>query len=179
MIVLSAAVLVLYDARRLFDVFVRNRAVDASRESTAVQDLVPTRWRQAIKVVVVGSVMLSCVVVMAPTLRPAPASAVEGTWSVSTARPSIPWRRMTVDAFGVTISTGGDAPLRCRRTRPDDTALSLQCTDGHVAELRTARERDTLRIEGTVDGAPVSVTATYVDRASYRLLRTPFRWFFD
>ena len=65
MIVLSAAVLVLYDSRRLFDVFVRNRAVDASRESTIVQDLVPTRWRQAIKVVVVGSVMLSSVVAMA------------------------------------------------------------------------------------------------------------------
>jgi len=25
----------------------------------------------------------------------------------------------------------------------------------------------------------VSVTATYVDRSSYRLLRTPFRWIFD
>jgi hypothetical protein len=179
MIVLSAAVLVLYDSRRVFDVFVRNRAVDASRESTIVQDLVPARWRQAIKVVVVGSVMLSSVVAMAPTLRSSPASAVEGTWSVTAASPSIPWRRMTIDAFGVTIATSGDAVLRCRRTRAADTALSLQCTEGHVGELRAARERDTLHIEGTFDGVPVSVTATYVDRTSYRLLRTPFRWIVD
>lgn len=180
MIVLSAAVLVLYDSRRLFDVFVRNRAVEASRESTAVQDLVPTRWRQAIKIVVVGSVMLSSVVAMAPTLWPVPASAVEGTWRVNAANASNSWRRLTVDAFGVTISTSDAALLRCRRTPAADAmALSLQCAEGHAGELRTARERDTLQIEGTFDGVPVSVTATHVDRASYRLLRTPFRWIFD
>src|SRR5262245_29030911 len=180
MIVLSAAVLVLYDSRRLFDVFVRNRAVDASRESTVVQDLVPARLRQAIKVVVVGSVVLSSVVAMAPTLRPIPASAVEGTWSVTSASPSSTWRRMTVDVFGVTIATSGDALLRCRRTKTaDTTALSLQCAEGHGGELRSTREGNTLHLEGTFDGAPVNVTATYVDRASYRLLRTPFRWIFD
>ena len=180
MIVLSAAVLVLYDWRRLFDVLVRNRAVDASRESTVVQDLVPTRSRQAIKLVLVGSVMLSSVVAMAPTLRPIPASAVEGTWSISATSPSIPWRRMTVDVFGVTIYTRGDSLLRCRRTRAADTAaLLLQCAEGHGGELRSTREGDTLHLEGTFDGAPMSVTAIYVDRASYRLLGTPFRWIFD
>ena len=180
MIVLSAAVLVLYDSRRLFDVFVRNRAVDASRESTIVQDLVPTRWRQAIKIVVVGSVMLSSVVAMAPTLRPTPGSAVEGTWIVTGLGSANSWRRLTVDAFGVTIAAGGDALFRCRRApAADPMALSLQCAEGHAGELRAARERDTLHLEGTFDGVPVSVTATYVDRASYRLLRTPFRWIFD
>ena len=180
MIVLSAAVLVLYDSRRLFDVFVRDRAVDASRESTAVQDLVPTRWRQAIKVVVVGSVMLSSVVAMAPTLWPGPGSAVEGAWSVNAPSPSNSWRRLTIDAFGVTIAAGGDSLLRCRRTpAADPMVLSLQCAEGHAGELRTARERDTLRIEGTFDREPVSVSATYVDHSSYRLLRTPFRWIFD
>jgi len=180
MMVLSATVLVLYDWRRLLEVFVRNRAVDASGESTVVQDLVPTSWRHAIKLVVVGSVMLSSAVAMAPTLRPIRASAVEGTWSVSAASPSILWRRMTVDVFGVTIYTSGDSLLRCRRTPAvDATALSLQCVEGHRGELRSTREGDTLHIEGTFDGAPVSVTATYVDRASYRLLKTPFRWIFD
>lgn len=179
MIVLSAAVLVLYDARRLFDVLVRNRAVAASRESTAVQDLVPTRWRQALKIVVVGSVMLSSVVAMAPTLWPAPASPVEGTWSVNAAPPS-PWRRLTIDGFGVAIQAGGDVLFRCRRTRPADMAtLSLECAEGHGGELRATREGATLRLEGTFDGAPVAVTATHVDRASYRLLRTPFRWIID
>src|SRR5262245_2999297 len=180
MIVLSAAVLVLYDVRRVLDVFVRNRAVDASRESTVVQDLVSTRWRQAIKVVMVGSVMLSSVVAMAPTLRRSPVSVVEGTWNVDAASPPSRWRRLTVDAFGVTISTSGAALLRCRHTRTADaTALSLQCSEGHRGELRSTRGGDTLHLEGTFDGAPVSVTATYVDRASYRLLRTPFRWIFD
>ena len=180
MIVLSAAVLVLYDSRRLFDVFVRNRAVAASRESTAVQDMVPTRWRQALKILVVGSVMLSSVVAMAPTLWPAPLSPVEGTWIVNAASPPSSWRRLTVDAFGVAIQTSGEAPFRCRRTQPADTAtLSLQCAEGHGGELRATREGNTLRLEGTFDGAPVAVTATYVDRASYRLLRTPFQWIFD
>jgi len=180
MIVLSAAVLVLYDSRRLFDVFVRNRAVDASRESTAVQDLLPTRWRQAIKIVAIGSVTLSCVAAMAPTLRPVAASAIEGTWNVTAASSPVPWRRMTVDGFGITIATGGDVVLRCRRTPAADTmALSLQCAEGHGGELRATRENDTLRLDGTFDRAPVSITATYVDRGSYRLLRTPFRWIFD
>jgi hypothetical protein len=180
MIVLSAAVLVLYDARRLFDVFVRNRAVDASRESTVVQDLVPPRWRRAIKVLVVGSVMLSSAVAMAPTLRRIPASAIEGTWSVTAASPPMPWRRITVDVFGVTISTSAESLLRCRRARAADTTVfSLQCAEGHGGELRATREGNTLHLEGTFDGAPVNVTATYVDRASYRLLRTPFRWMFD
>ena len=180
MMVLSAAVLVLYDVRRLFEVFVRNRAVDASRESTVVQDVVSTPWRQAIKIVVVASVMLSCVVAMAPTLRPRPPAAVEGTWSVSAASPPNPWRRLTVDAFGVTIYTSGDSLLRCRRTPAADTmALSLQCAEGHGGELRSTHVGETLHLEGTFDGAPVSVTATYVDRASYRLLGTPFRWIFD
>jgi hypothetical protein len=103
---------------------------------------------------VVGTVMLSCVVAMAPTLRPNPASAVEGAWSVN-AGPSNSWRRLTVDAFGVTISTSGDALLRCRRTPAADAmVLSLECAEGHGGELRTARERDTLQIEGTFDGCP-------------------------
>jgi hypothetical protein len=180
MMALSAAVLVLYDASRLFEVFVRNRAVDASRESTVLQDLVSMRWRQAIKVVVVGSVMLSCVVAMVPTLRSSAPAAVEGTWSVSAVSPPNPWQRLTVDASGVTIYTSGDSLLRCRRTpAADTTALSLQCAGGHGGELRSTRAGETLHLEGAFDGAPVSVTATYVDRASHRLLQTPFRWIFD
>jgi hypothetical protein len=180
MIVLSAAVLVLYDWRRLVDVFVRNRAVAVSREPTVVQDLVPTPWRRALKITMVGSVVLSSVVAMAPTLRSSAVAAVEGTWSITAASPSIVWRRMTVDPFGVTISTGGDSLLRCGRTRSDETTtLSLQCPQGHRGELRSKRDGDTLHLEGTFDGAPVSVTATYVDRASYRLLRSRFRWIFD
>jgi hypothetical protein len=125
-------------------------------------------------------VMLSCLVAMAPTLRRSSPTAVEGTWSVSAASPPNPWRRLTVDAFGVTIYTSGDSLLGCRRTpAADTTALSLQCAGGHGGELRSTRAGETLHLEGTFDGAPVSVTATYVEGASHRLLRTPFRWIFD
>jgi hypothetical protein len=126
-------------------------------------------------------VMVSSVAAMAPTLRRAPASPVEGTWRVTAASPPMPWRRMIVDVFGVTIYTSGDSPVRCRRAKAaaDTTVLSLQCSEGHRAELRSTREGDTLHLEGTFDAAPVSITATYVDRSSYPLLRIPFRWIFD
>jgi len=70
MLTLSAAVLVLYDARRLLDVFVRNRPVAPSTESTIVQDRVPPVWRRVIKLAAVGSVALSSVAAMAKTLNP-------------------------------------------------------------------------------------------------------------
>ena len=45
--------------------------------------------------------------------------------------------------------------------------------------LRRGREGLTLHIEGMLDNRPLNVTATYVDRASYRLMRSRFRWIFD
>jgi hypothetical protein len=126
MITLSAAVLVLYDARRLYDFFVRDRAVSESRESTLLQDRVPRVWRRTIKLAAV------------------------------------------------------DSSFRCGLgTSVASLPVSLRCGREHGGEFRWTRVRDTLRIEGTFGKLPLNVTATYVDRASYPLMRSRFRWIFD
>ena len=65
------------------------------------------------------------------------------------------------------------SPLELELWRVRNDGGTISC------ELRSTRAGETLHLEGAFDGAPVSVTATYVDRASHRLLQTPFRWIFD
>ena len=75
MIVASSAVLVLYDAPRLWAVFVRNRAVPSPAPSTLALHRIPTGARWGIKVALVGSIVVSSVVAMLPSARrPSPAS---------------------------------------------------------------------------------------------------------
>ncbi|MES2521726.1 MAG: hypothetical protein V4617_03425 [Gemmatimonadota bacterium] len=182
MITLSCIVLILYDAPRLLDLFVRNRPVGASRESTIVQDRVAWHWRAAIKFVVVGSVVVSCVRAMSGTLAgpPPPTSAATGTWQVVPLTPDAPWRRLTIDGAGVLIRTADDVAIRCALDSfPVAGPLSMQCRDGRRGTFDWTRSSDTLRLEGTFDGAPVSFVATWVDRTSYTLMRSEFRWFFD
>jgi len=71
MIVASSAVLVGYDAPRLWAFFVRNRAVPAAGPSSLPLDRIPAAARWSIKLALVGSVSLSSVVAMLPsTNRP-------------------------------------------------------------------------------------------------------------
>ena len=180
MITLSAAVLVLYDARRLFDVFVRNRPVAPSSESTIVQDRVPVVWRRVIKTSAVGSVALSSVIAMGGTLHPPPPSPIEGAWEVSPSAPPTTWRRLNISRSGFVVRTAGDSVFGCRLgngAQPD--RLSLQCPRGHSGELQWTRTGDTLRLHGTFDNAPVDLAATVKDRSSYPLMRAKFRWIFD
>jgi len=69
MIVASSAVLVLYDAPRLWAFFVRNRAVPAAGPATLPLDRIPAAARWSIKVLLVGSVVVSSVVAMLPSTR--------------------------------------------------------------------------------------------------------------
>jgi hypothetical protein len=69
MIVLSAAVLVAYDAPRLVAVFLTNRAVAANAEPSPIHERIPRAWRWAIKSFAVGSVVVSSVVAMLPIVR--------------------------------------------------------------------------------------------------------------
>jgi hypothetical protein len=180
MIAVSAAVLVSYDARRLLEFFAGNRAVPPAEQSTLVQDRIPARWRRAIKVVGVGSVTLSSIIAMAPTLRRSPVSPIDGAWIVTSSDAATPWRRLTVSPFGVAIRTAADTTIGCGRSPGADSAsLTLRCPRGRVAALHWSRTRDTLHVDGTFGAAPVHVTATYVDPSSYPLLRSRFRWFFD
>lgn len=74
MTVASAAVLVLYDSPRLWAFFVRNAPAPAVAPSTLWLHRMPAVARWSIKVVLVGSVLLSSIVAMWPsTQRPAPA----------------------------------------------------------------------------------------------------------
>jgi uncharacterized membrane protein YphA (DoxX/SURF4 family) len=181
MVTLSAAVLVLYDARRLFDVFVRGRPVAAPSESTVLQNGVPRLSRRIIKVAVVGSVALSSVAAMAGTLKPAASSSpIDGTWRVISSGPSVRWRRLNVMYGGVSIRTASDSSFGCRLDDPPaSAALILECQGGHSGAVHWARARDTLHLEGTFDGLPVSVTADFVDRRSYPLMRGRFRWIME
>jgi hypothetical protein len=180
MIAVSAAVLVLYDTRRLFEFFVRNRAVPPDEQSTFIQDRIPAGWRRAIKIAAVGSVVLSSVVAMTPTMHPPASSPVEGTWIVTSSDAATAWRRLVVSSFGVTIRTADDSTIRCGRSPGADSAsMALRCSRGRTGALHWSRTQDTLHVDGTFDAAPVHVTATYVDRSSYPLLRSRFRWFFD
>jgi hypothetical protein len=181
MITLSAAVLVLYDARRLFDVFVRNRPVGPSRESTILQDHLPVAWRRVIKTAAVGSVALSSVVVMAKTLKPPkPTSPVEGAWAVSSPDAPTGWRKLTISRTAMVVRVADDSVFGCRLGNPNLLhALSLRCPRNHTGELEWSRAGDTLRLRGTFDNAPVDLMATLSDRSSYPLMRAKFRWIFD
>ncbi|HEX5054366.1 MAG TPA: hypothetical protein VFZ65_21485, partial [Planctomycetota bacterium] len=69
MIVASCAVLVLYDAPRLWSFFVRNGPVPAPAPSTLPLDRIPAAARWSLKVAVVGSVIVSSIVAMLPSAR--------------------------------------------------------------------------------------------------------------
>jgi hypothetical protein len=181
MITLSAAVLVLYDARRLFAVFVRNCSVAASSESTIIQDAVPAVWRRVIKIAAIGSVALSSVVVMAGTLgAPQPSSPVEGTWTVSSSITSTPWRSLNISRGGTVVRTLSDSVFGCRIGAPTaPSTVFLQCANGHAGSLQWTRIGDTLLLHGTFDHAPVDLAATANDRSRYPLMRAKFHWIFD
>jgi hypothetical protein len=181
MITLSAAVLVLYDAPRLWDFFVRNRAVGPSTESTVAQDRVPAMWRHVIKVAAVGSVALSSIAAMGGTVTPPPPSSpIEGMWTVTSATPTAPWTKLIIDRSGIVVRTTSDSAFRCRSTSiSSNSTLSLTCPGNHTGDVRWTRDGDTLRLDGTLDRAQLSIAAKAVDRANYLLMRTKFRWIFD
>jgi hypothetical protein len=192
MIVISAAVLVLYDTPRLIAMFVRNRPVPAAALSPSFQDRIPTGPRWTIKTVLVGSVFASSLAAMIPNVRQmnAPRTGIEGVWSVTsfsragealdkTADPAR-WRRVVADAFGFSIRLETDSLVRCRQTPASaPSTITLACSRNRKGELRWTRNGDELQLEGTFDSAPIVASARYVDPAKTPLLRSKFRWIFD
>jgi hypothetical protein len=191
MIVVSAAVLVLYDARRLLAVFVENRTAAPASHASDFQDRVPAQLRWIIKLAVVGSVVVSSVVAMtgATGARGQP-SAVDGRWVVtsfardgqSSDSPSNPsqWRRLVVDGGGATIRLATDSLIRCQRLSADDASLlKLSCSRNRAGELHWTRTANQLQLSGTFDGAHVTASAQYLDRSEYLLLRSRFRLITD
>ena len=192
MIVASAAVLVLYDTPRLFAMFVKNEPVPPAPPEHDVQDRIPEAWRWTIKVALVGSVLVSSVVAMmpAPAAPPGPAAAVDGAWLVTafsrdgqpletTGNPAR-WRRLIVENGGVAIRFETDTLVRCRRTpSTPPSALKFACSWNRTGELNWTRDGETLRLDGTFDGAKVTATGKFVSRSEYPLWRSGFRWIYD
>lgn len=191
MIVLSAAVLVLYDAPRLLRLFVTNKAVAPAAESSLLRDRLPASARRAIKIVLVTSVFVSCLIAMVPTARGRrTSSGLDGAWVVtsftrngetldSTGNPAR-WRRLAVDGFSVAIRLETDSLLRCGRVAGADPAtVGFTCSRNRKGDLRWTRTGNDIRLEGTFDGAPVVASGHYLDPSESRLLRSKFRWIYD
>ena len=190
MIVLSAAVLVMYDARRLWTVFVTNRAVPRIDRS-AFYDRIPGWALWTTKGVLVGSVFASSVFAMASftgTRSSQSVSATDspvGAWKVTafaieprgaTGSPT-PWVRVFVRDRMVAMRLATDSLVFCRRTTPTDAhSLSFACPGKHQGDVRWSRAGDVIQLAGTMDGTPLQVTATELRPTDYALLRWRFRW---
>jgi hypothetical protein len=191
MILASAAVLALYEAPRLLAMFVRQQSVAAERQPTLFEGRLsdPIRW--GIKIVLLGSVLLSSVVAMEPAeARRSQSSPLDGAWTVTSfsrdgkaldsTGNAARWRRMIVAGPGVAIRFETDTLVRCRRTqKADSTVLALACSRNRQGELTWRRAGDILTLDGTFDGAKVSASARHRDSTDYPLLRSKFRWIFD
>jgi len=181
MIVLSAAVLVLYDARRLVAVFVTNRGVGPGEQPTLFDGRMPTWVRWTIKILLVGSVTASSLAAFqSGNLAPAPAEVAdaEGAWGVTsfgldppetTTNPK--WRRLIVDRQSIAIRLDDDAMMRCRRTSGgDETTLQFTCGQGRKGNLHWTQTGTQLHLEGTYDGARITVAARRLDERDYPLM---------
>jgi hypothetical protein len=192
MLVVSAAVLVLYDLPRLLAMFVTNAPVPPAPLTPDVQDRIPDGPRWVIKVVLVGSVLVSSVMAMnSGSPEPlGPAATVNGAWvltafardgqALETTGNPARWRRLIVENGGVLIRLESDSLMRCRRMPSTPPAgLKLACSRNRTGELNWTRNGDVLQLDGTFDGAKVTATGQYVNRSDYPLWRSGFRWIYD
>jgi len=192
--VVSALVLVLYEARRLADLLVWHRDVPARPIMPPFQSQRLNRARWVIKALVVGSVLWSCVAYMSATAADYDAgerTPLWGMWDVTsiavdgrelgqTGAPAR-WRRMTTGLRGISIRFEDDRRVFCLRGG-DEAArtLTLTCSETHQeGELHWTREGRSLRLEGMFDRHRVSVSLTLRDTAELPLKRDPFRWTMD
>jgi len=197
MIVVSAGVLVLYDARRLLAVFVKNEGVAPAPQPTLFDGRLPASLRWGIKLLLVGSVTASSVI----AFQSAPAASmtgVSGGWAITSfsrdvgatgaagvtgatsAPPGSTWRRVLVDDGSVTVRLDNDAMMRCRRTpAADASTVTFTCGRDRQGELRWTVSGAQLQLDGTFDGAPMTASARRLDERDYPLLRGGFHVIYD
>lgn len=189
MIVLSAAVLVVYELPRMYAVFVANRVALPSSPSPLHERIAaPARW--TLKVLAVGSVMLSSIVVArkAASGQSVASTELDGGWVVtqqstgaaSNAGSSSRWRRIFISPFGIAFRLDSDSLISCQRRAPAaPSTMSLDCGAGRNAALHWTRTGNLLQLEGTFGGAPLTLTARHLEPGDYRLLRTKSRLIWD
>jgi hypothetical protein len=184
MTVLSATVLLLYDAPRLMAVFVTNDTAPPSR-SGAWQDRISTPLRWTIKVLVVGSVLVSSVAAMRGTLDRKDEVGLDGLWIVTSftretqATGTPRWSQLIVrdSIVGVRLSPNGF--VSCKATTSSATNATIVCSGNHRAELRWTTTGSNAQVDGTFDGDHLTVSVRHAARSDYRLIQSKFRWIVD
>jgi hypothetical protein len=169
MIVFSAAVLLLYDARRLLAVLVRNQPAPAETSSPLFEGRIPPAARWSIKVTLLGSVVVSSVVAMKEGIgRRATPFALDGRWIVSsftvngqpldsTGNPAR-WRRVVFDGARVMIRLESDAAISCeRKPSSTDSTMELACAKDRRADLRWTLTGDTLVVSAATEPVPLDL----------------------
>jgi hypothetical protein len=188
MTVASAAVLVLYDARRVIAVFVKNEAVAPAKLSSFFHERIPTPARWSIKIALVGSVMVSSVVAMRSAIASNVVSPMDGAWAVTSferagvaaSADSVAWRRIIMQGNGLSIRLASDKRVFCQRVASSGLAtITLSCGQGSKGVLRMTQQGGELSLEGTFDEAPLRVSARHVSRDEYPLMKSRFRWISD
>ena len=181
MIVISAGVLVLYDARRLLAVFVTNRSVQPGAQPTVLEGRLPAALRWAIKLVLVGSVTASSLIAFRPltAARGLQTSAAEGAWAI-TATSGPKWQRLVIDSGNVMVRLDGETMMWCRQTPGSDASLiAFTCSRNRKGELRWSVGGTVIHLEGTFDGEKVTMAARRLDEQDYPLMRGGIRLLYD
>jgi hypothetical protein len=181
MVLVSALVLIAFEARRLIALLVLHRPVAAAppRPPFASPRLNRARW--IVKALVVGSVVGSSVSEMTER-APRDDHGLAGAWKATsfvhggreladTAEPTR-WRRLAIDGRRVAVRLESEALVFC------ELRDALTCGDKtDAATLHWTRSADTLRLEGQLHELPLSVTLTRMPEP--RLTTTPFQWTYD
>lgn len=194
MTVVSALVLVLYDARRLADVLVFRNAVPAQPLQPPFRSHRLNQARWLVKLVFVGGVLLSSAVPMRQTQAESLAdqtSPLHGTWDVSsfvlagrelagTAEPAR-WRRMSA-ARGVFRLRLEDGALVTCTGKTDDAkhTIDVTCDRTHqTGSLHWTRDGKQLRLDGSFGGQPVAAQLALRDDSELPLLKAQFSWTYE
>ena len=191
MIVASAGVLVLYDARRLLAVFVTNQSVGPASQPTLFEGRLPGSLRWAIKLLLIGSVTASSVAAFEPVppTRGASPTGVSGAWGITsftrdaaatdaTAGPA--WRRLIVDDSSIAVRLENDAMMRCRRTATAEAStIAFACARGRTGEMRWTLTGTLLQLDGTFAGVKMSLSARRLDARDYPLMRGGIHVIYD
>jgi hypothetical protein len=187
MIVASAGVLVLYDARRLLAVFVTNQGVPPASQPTLFEGWMPRALRSTIKLALVVSVSASSVAAF--TSRSPELTATSGAWGITsfardagamdaTAGPK--WRRVIINDGAVMVRLDDDTMMRCRgASGADASVIALTCSRNRRGELRWTLTSTALQLDGTFDGAKLTMSARRLDDKEYPLMRGGFHVIYD
>jgi hypothetical protein len=189
MIVLSAAVLVLYDVPRLLAVFVTNRSTAPATASPVCDHTYKPAWRWTIRALLVGSHPLVGRHVdhsrhaTRDVTRPERVGddIVRAGKASRSTRPEIRrWRRFVVDRTALRFDSrpARSSGVRGRHHHRMRT-ITFACSRGRRGEFRWTRTGDVLQLEGTFDSARVKASGHALNRSDYRLLRSGFHLITD